>query len=416
MRLRSALGWFTAPDLLALVAVAAATAWGAASVADGRSYVDLLPAAVTLLLVVGAVVVRRRGGLEAGTPVVPPWFVPAVLALSAVAGVLVGAAAAAAALVMSSPAAAIFGVHAAFGVGSSQARKAGVRLDDLAVLDAATQVDMLVLDKNGTVTTGDLTVVSVDPFDPDHDRNLRWFAGALEKASEHPVGQAIATLSARGRLAEVEVLPGQGIRGTVDRHPVRVGSPEWMGFEPAPTMWTTVGVEVDGRALGSITVADDVRPDVARDIRRLSDLGLQIVLVSDDTLERTSHLAGLAGIETFHAACGQEQTAALIHTLVAAGNHVAMVGPARLSDAALNISPAGGAETLGVDDCSPRRIAEALTIARGTATRVARARRSGVVLGVLGAAGASAGVAGPVVSSAVGIAVAAVTAVVASTR
>lgn len=404
MKQRSALGWFTTPELLALVAVLAAAAWGAVSVVDGGSYVDLLPAVVTLLLVALALVIRRRGGLDADAPVVPPWFVPAALAVAAIVAAVVGAAAAVSALVMASPAAAIFGVHAAFGAGASRARKAGVRLNGLATLDAATHVDTLVLDKNGTVTTGDLTVVSVDPFDPDHDRNLRWFAGALEKASEHPVGQAIATLSARGRLAEVEVLPGQGIRGTVDRHPVRVGSPEWMGFEPAPTMWTTVGVEVDGRALGSITVADDVRPDVARDITRLSELGLQLVLVSDDTLARTSHLAGLAGIETFHAPC---VAADVVRDLEAEGRLVGTVGV--VAGGSLGISADDGA-TIVVDDCSPRRVADALTIARRTAGRVKRVSLVTLALGIVGVAIGATGLVPPAFGAGFAVAASAVTA------
>ena len=53
----------------------------------------------------------------------------------------------------------------------------------------------VVLDKDGTITTGELSVISVDPVDPDHGRNMRWFAGALERASEHPIARAVAVLA-----------------------------------------------------------------------------------------------------------------------------------------------------------------------------------------------------------------------------
>ena len=413
---RVALRWLTVPDGLAAVAVAAATAWGVVSVADDGSFADLLPAVVTVLLVAGAFVVRRRVGFDRATAVLPAWFVPVVVIAAPAIAATRGAGPGVAALVMSSPAAAMLAVPAAFAVGAARARGAGVRMGGIDALRAATQVDTVVLNKSGTVTTGDLTVVSVDPYDADHDRNLRWFAGALEKASGHPVGRAIATLSARGRLTDVEEHPGQGIRGSVDRHPVRVGSPEWMGFEPAPTMWTTVGVEVDGRALGTITVADDVRPDVARHIARLSGLGLRLVLVSDDTHPRTQHVAELAGIGTFHAPFAADAISDHVQSLEDDGRRVAVVGFADAPASTLAIASAAAADgpTIIVDDCSPQRVTDALTIARATSTRVVRARQATVALGLLGAAAGALSV-GPIVAGIVAVAIVGVTAVVAVT-
>lgn len=418
MKQRSALGWFTAPDVLAGVSVLAAAIWGAASVADGGSYVDLLPAVVTALLVAVALVIRRRSHLDSTTSVLPPWFVPAALGLAAVVGVFVGAAAAVATLVMASPAAAMFGVHAAFGTGASRARKAGVRLGGLATVEASTRVDTLILEKDGTLTTGELTVVSVDPHDPDHDRNLRWFAGALEKASDHRVGRAVATLAGRGRLAEVVVVPGCGIRGTVDRHPVRVGSPDWMGFEPAPTIWTTVGVEVDGRPLGTITVADDVRPELTRDVQRLTGLGLQLVLVSTDTPERTQHVARLADIASFHATKRPDDTGDLVRLLTRDGRRVATAGVAFPTEADLSITsdPSAAAPALVTDDCSPGRIADAIAAARGTASRVTRTRRATMSLAAIAAVVAAATAPGPVISATVGVTVFAASALLAVSR
>ena len=416
--------WLAVPDALVSLTIVAATTWAVVALIDGRSPTQVLPAVGTAALAAGADVVRARCGLSPRTPVLPMWFVPAALVV-AVAGAawwevadgpMDAARVGVIALVMAAPTAALLSVPLAFATGASRAKKAGVRITDLATLEAATVVDTLVLAKDGTVTTGDLTVVSVDPVEPDHDRNLRWFAGALAKASDHRVDRAVATLSARGQLTGVEVVDGVGVLGSVDRHPVRVGVPHWIGIETTPTLWTTVGVEVDGRTLGSITVADDVRPYLTRDIGRLRSLGLELVLVSDDTDERTRHVAGLAGIDAVHVTT---DPGSVVSDLVAAGRHVATVGLARSDGASLGITVAADpddspASTIVADDCSPARVADAIALARRTASRIRRVRTTTAVLGLVGAAVAATGVAGPVVAAAVAVGLCVVAAAIAT--
>ncbi|KQX74395.1 HAD family hydrolase [Aeromicrobium sp. Root472D3] len=414
--------WLVGPDVLVALTVLAAVAWAVTALLDGRTAVAAAPAVTTTALAVVALVVRSRSGLPARTPVLPVWFVPVVLLVAAGSavgwgaadGTTDGVAVGAAALVTAGPAAAVLAVPVAFRTGTARAERAGVRITDLSAVEAARSVDTLVLAKDGTVTTGDLTVVSVDPVEPDHDRNLRWFAGALSKASDHRVERAVATLSARGRLTGVEVVDGMGVRGSVDRHPVRVGSPQWIGFEAEPTIWTTVGVEVDGRRLGSITVADDVRPDLARDVGRLRALDVELVLVSDDTAERTRHVAELAGIETVHVT---GDAGGVVRDLVSSGRAVATIGLSARAGAALAVTTGGvlgDAPTIDVDDCSPARVADALTIGRATAARVRRARTVTTTLGLVGAAVGATGLAGPVVAVVAAVAIYAVAALVAT--
>ncbi|MFC5677016.1 HAD family hydrolase [Aeromicrobium endophyticum] len=403
--------WLVGPDLLVGLTVVVSTAWAVASLVDGRSALEAVPAASTVVLTIAAAIVRSRSGLPSRTPVLPPWFVPVVLLGAAAAAVwwgvvdhpADGAGVGVAALVASGPAAAMLAVPLAFRTGASRAARSGVQVTELAVLEATTVVDTLVLAKDGTVTTGDLTVISVDPVEPDHDRNLRWFAGALAKASDQRVDRAVATLSARGRLTDVEVVDGLGVSGSVDRHPVRVGSPHWIGFEAEPTIWTTVGVEVDGRRLGSITVADDVRPDLVRDVGRLRALGLELVLVSADSEARTHHVAQLAGIETVHVT---DDAAAVVRELTHAGRRVATAGLTPGHDEALALTTsAGDRPAIVVDDCSPARIADALSLGRGTVGRIRRARTVTAALGIAGLAVAATGLGGPVAAAVVGVCV-----------
>jgi Cu+-exporting ATPase len=412
--------WLVGPDLLVGLTVVVSVAWAVAAMVDGRSALETVPAATTVMLAIAAAVVRSRSGLPPRAPLLPIWFVPAVL-LAVAASALVwgvvgqpadGARVAAAALVSAGPASAMLAVPLAFRTGASKAGRAGVHICDLEALEATAALDTLVLAKDGTVTTGDLTVISVDPIEPDHDRNLRWFAGALSKASDARVERAVAALSARGRLTDVEVVDGMGVRGSVDRHPVRVGSPQWIGFEAEPTIWTTVGVEVDGRRLGSITVADDVRPDLVRDIGRLRALGLDLVLISADTDERTRHVAQLAGIETVHVT---DDAAAVVRALTQSGRQVATAGLAAGDGGVLSLTTTpGNRPTIVVDDCSPARVADAISLGRGTAARIRRARMVAASLGLVGVAVAATGLGGPVVAAAAGACVVVAAALVAT--
>lgn len=166
------------------------------------------------------------------------------------------------------------------------------------------QVGTVVLDPMRSLTTGHLVVTEVQAVDPDHERNLRWFAGALAHGYDDPVGRAVAKLAGRARLTNVTTEPGLGIRGSVDRHPVRVGERDWIGFtgttDPS-VVGTTVAVEVDQRPLGQITVAEEVRRDASGCLDRLRRLGVTPVLASPATPEAVSRVATLAASPTWHA-------------------------------------------------------------------------------------------------------------------
>ncbi|SDE22171.1 HAD family hydrolase [Nocardioides lianchengensis] len=187
------------------------------------------------------------------------------------------------------------------------------------------QVQTLVLDPLTSLTTGHLVVTDVQPTDPDHERNLRWFAGALAHSYDDPVGHALAKLAGRGRVTDVAQEPGRGIRGSVDRHPVRVGEPAWIGHDETleqATVGTMVAVEVDHRPLGRITVADEVRADACRQLERLRTIGTPPVLVSPGSEEAVARVARLAASTVWHAATDPARVA---DDLAAGGATVGLV-------------------------------------------------------------------------------------------
>ncbi|TQL66811.1 Cu+-exporting ATPase [Nocardioides albertanoniae] len=252
----------------------------------------------------------------------------------------------------------------------------------------AAKVGTVVLDRWGTVTTGKLRVTTVDPLEPDHLRNLRWFAGALEHEAEGRLARAIARISPRGKVTAFEQVPGCGVRGSVDRHPVRVGRPGWVGMAERNDLGVVVGVELDERPLGYLVVGDDIRKDATASVSRLTALGVTPVLVSDDTARNTEHLAQSCGIERCHPEIAPEKRARLVAELQEQGQVVAFA-TSRAEDAeaqAVADLGVGGGGGVRLQDLDAGRIATLLSTARGVVAGSRLARVLALVPAVVGLA------------------------------
>lgn len=290
------------------------------------------------------------------------------------------------------PAAFALGTPLSLWFARARARSDGIHLDDRGAVAAGARVDTVLLDRWGTVTTGQLRVVAVDPVEPDHERNLRWFAGALGHAADDPVSRAIARLSSRGRLSQVRRHEDGGISGSVDRHPVRLGRPDRLGMESRDAAGVTVGVQVDARPIGYITVADEVRPHAGEDVARLRSAGVEPVLVSEDSERNTRELAASCGIEEWYADRPATARSEVVDEQRRRGRVVAATGPTAppnadllLTDDTGDAAPtATGQSRIGLADLDVARVATALELARSAARSASRARRTGVAAGALG--------------------------------
>jgi P-type Cu+ transporter len=250
--------------------------------------------------------------------------------------------AAVAVLIIACPCALGLATPTALMVGTGRGAQLGLLIKGPEALESTRRVDTVVLDKTGTVTTGQMTVVDVVVADGiDRDEALR-LAGAIEHASEHPIARAIAD-AADGPLPSVEGFAnreGLGVEGVVDGQAVVVGRPallaDWAMHLPADLDAARAAAEAqgrtavaagwDGRAAAVFVVADTVKPTSAEAVASLRALGLRPVLLTGDNATTARAVAAEVGIDEVIAEVLPSEKADVVRRLQAEGRVVAMVG------------------------------------------------------------------------------------------
>jgi Cu+-exporting ATPase len=264
------------------------------------------------------------------------------------------------------------------------------------VLESTRRIDTVVLDKTGTVTSGEMAVVAVHPAAGVDEAELLRLAGAVEDASEHPLATAIAARAKRdlGRLPTVEKFAGHaglGVQGLVEGHTVVVGRAsfltDWAMHPPASLDAmrldaeargrTAIAVGWDGEARGLLEVADTVKPSSAAAVAQLEALGLRPVLLTGDNERTASAVAEEVGIEEAIAEVMPAEKAAVVERLQGEGRVVAMVGDGVNDAPALAQADLGLAIGTGTDVAieasditlvsgDPRAVGDAIRLSRRT--------------------------------------------------
>jgi P-type Cu+ transporter len=298
-------------------------------------------------------------------------------------------------MIIACPCAMGLAVPTAVMVSTGRGAELGVLIKGGEALERSQRIDTVVLDKTGTITEGRPAVRVVEPA-PDADGNrLVELAAAVERSSEHPLGQAIVDEAASRKLplvaaTDFENRPGRGVVATVEGRRVAVGNAALLrelDIDPATVALradamaaeglTPMYVAVDGRLAGLIGVADPVRPTSRDAVKGLRRLGIEPVMLTGDAMRTARTVAAAVGIERVLADVLPERKLEEIRRLQGMGRVVAMVGDGLNDAPALAQADVGVAMGTGTDVAIE---AAAITLMRGdpmgVLTAIALARRT----------------------------------------
>jgi len=319
-------------------------------------------------------------------------------------------------------------------VSTTLAARRGLLIRDRSAFERAHELDAIVFDKTGTLTEGRFGVTDVVALDGRSEADVLRLAGAIESRSEHPIAAGIVRAVAERALrypapAEVTAIPGKGARGIVEGTEVKVVSPGYvreLGLGPRESGGqiqrlldqgkTVVYVVADGKVIGAVALADVIREESRDAVRRLQRRGIKTIMLTGDSAAVADWVAQELGLDEYVAEVLPDQKATRIRDLKARGLTVAMVGDGVNDAPALVEADVGIAIGAGTDVAiesadivlvrsDPRDVAAIVELARATYRKMVQnlwwaTGYNAVALPL--AAGALYGVAGVLLSPALG--------------
>jgi Cu+-exporting ATPase len=343
---------------------------------------------------------RSRAPIQRLADKVSAWFVPAVIAVAAVAFAAwsflgpqprLGHAliAAVSVLIIACPCALGLATPMSIMVGVGRGARAGVLVKNAEALERMERVDTLVIDKTGTLTEGKPSVTAILVVDGVSEENLLRLAAGVERASEHPLATAIVEAAqARGlaipAVRDFESSSGKGALGTVEGRKIFVGNLPFLeeqGADPAPLAEkadafrregaTTIFAAIEGKLAGALAIADPVKTTTPGALKALQADGVRIVMLTGDNRTTARAVAARLGIDAVEAEILPEQKASAVNTLRQQGRVVAMAGDG------VNDAPALAAADIGIAMGSGSDVAiqsAGVTLLRGDLQGIVRAR------------------------------------------
>ena len=344
---------------------------------------------------------RSRAPIQKLADIVAGYFVPAVVVIAVITLVVWGVLGpeprlthaivnAVAVLIIACPCALGLATPMSIMVGTGKGATLGVLIKNAEALEIMEKVDTLVVDKTGTLTEGRPQLVSVQVHGGfDEDEVLR-LAASLERASEHPLAEAIVRgAGERGvQLASTdhfESITGQGVTGSIGGQTVALGNLkllEGLSVDPGNLSaqaeagrqqgQTVMFVAIDGKAAGLIGVADPIKDSTPKAIADLHDVGVQVVMLTGDNRITAQAVADQLGIDQVEAEVLPDQKAEIVRRLQAEGRTVAMAGDGINDAPALAQSHVGIAMGTGTDVAME---SAGVTLVKGDLRGIVRARR-----------------------------------------
>ncbi len=297
-------------------------------------------------------------------------FVPAVMAIAVAAALLWLAAGKEpgfalsvfiSVLVIACPCALGLATPTAIMVGTGKGAQKGVLFKDAQALELSSHVTTVIFDKTGTITQGKPRVTDLLPAGGYSREELLRLAASCERASEHPLGQAIVTAAVEQELPLGEVtgfssVTGKGVHGQVEGKELRIGNAAWLELPKtaeadalAAEGKTPMLVTVDGAYAGVIAVADVVKEDSVAAIRALGEMGVRTAMITGDNQKTADAIARQVGLSTVFAEVLPQDKARYVKELMDKGEKVAMVGDGVNDAPALTQADVGIAIGSGTD-------------------------------------------------------------------
>jgi P-type Cu+ transporter len=337
-------------------------------------------------------------------------------------------------LVIACPCALGLATPTAVMVGVGQGARNGILIRNAEALEQAEKIQVLIVDKTGTLTEGKPSVTNVVTIAGRNENDLLYLAAALEQSSTHPLAHAVLDYAtARGiaprKLTNVTNHPGKGIEAQLEenvdpklRKLAWLGSPAFLhslGFvvndldiEPLLAAGKSViGVADRNGVLGYLAVIDPLRPTSARAIAHLGELGVKVVMLSGDNATTTRTVAAAVGIQEYRSEMLPQHKVEVVQAFKATGKIVGMVGdgindaPA-LAAADVSFAIGAGADvaihasdvTLMKSDLTS--VAEAISLSRATLAKIRQNLFFAFIYNVLGIPLAALGLLNPVIAGA----------------
>ncbi|MDQ3746619.1 MAG: copper-translocating P-type ATPase, partial [Acidobacteriota bacterium] len=252
-------------------------------------------------------------------------------------------------------------------VGTGRGAESGVLFKGGEALETVHKLQTIVLDKTGTITVGQPAVTDVFAAEGFDERELLRLAASIERASEHPLGEAIVRRAEElgiefARVENFSAVAGRGVLAEAEGRRVAVGNLRLLdegginlnglherASELAARAKTPVFVAVDGRVAGLFAVADSVKPEARESVAALKQLGLEVVMMTGDNRRAAMEVARSVGVERVLAEVLPEGKAKEVRRLQAEGRLVAMVGDGINDAPALAQADVGIAVGTGTD-------------------------------------------------------------------
>jgi Cu+-exporting ATPase len=266
-------------------------------------------------------------------------------------------------------------------VGTGRGATLGILVRNAEALETLHKVNVLVVDKTGTLTEGKPRVVSIQPVAPLTKEQLLSAVAAVERQSEHPLGEAIVRAADLGHLKgtaeQFSSVTGKGVKGLVEGRSVLAGTLAFLNEQGVDTTalsaeGAAVFAAIDGKPAGVIEVADPVRNTTPEALQMLAQENIRVVMLTGDTRATAEKIAQQLGITQIEAEVLPAQKADVVKKFKAQGNTVGMAGDG------VNDAPALAAADVGIAMGTGTDIAmesAGITLVKGDLRGIARAIR-----------------------------------------